>query len=94
MNSKPAKTTVITSTYNKERNQNESTAFVALGDGKVKIHKFIFTYPWGDSPNYMQDVDDIMNVLMDIYGDIEMVDYHRGDVETHYINNPSKLFNK
>ena len=85
MNSKPAKTTIITSFYNKDSKQNESTAFVALGNGEVKIHKFIFTQ-CDDSPSYMKDVDTIMNILRDIYGEVEMVDYHRGNTEIHYIN--------
>lgn len=86
MNSKPAKTTIITSFYNKDSKQNESTAFVALGNGEVKIHKFIFTPQCDDSPSYMKDVDTIMNILRDIYGEVEMVDYHRGNTEIHYIN--------
>lgn len=86
MNSKPAKTTIITSFYNKDSKQNESTAFVALGNGEVKIHKFIFTPQYNNNPSYMKDVDTIMNILRDIYGEVEMVDYHRGNTEIHYIN--------
>ena len=82
------KTTIITSFYNKDSKQNEATAFVAIGDDKVKIHKFIFTYPTDDSPSYMQDVDTIMGILRNIYGEVEMVEYHRGDTEIHYINHP------
>ena len=91
------KTTIITTFYNKDTQRNESTAFVALEDGTVKIHKFIFMYPWGDGPTYMRDVDDIMDKLMEIYDEVEMVDYHRGDTQVHYIyeqSNLSKLFNK
>ena len=82
----PAKTTIITSFYNKDSKQNESTAFVALGNGEVKIHKFIFTPKCDDSPKYMKDVDTVMGILRDIYGEVEMVDYHRGKTEIHYIN--------
>lgn len=80
------KTTIITSFYNKDSKKNEATAFVAIGDDKVKIHKFIFTPQCDDSPKYMKDVDDIMDILRDIYGEVEMVEYHRGDTEIHYIN--------
>lgn len=82
----PAKTTIITSFYNKESKQDESTAFVALGNGEVRIHRFIFTPQTDDSPKYMKDVDTVMGILRDIYGEIEMVDYHRGKTQIHYIN--------
>lgn len=82
----PAKTTIITSFYNKESKQDESTAFVGFPNGEVKIHKFIFTPQTDDSPKYMKDVDTVMGILRDIYGEVEMVDYHRGDTEIHYIN--------
>lgn len=82
----PAKTTIITSFYNKDSKQDESTAFVALGNGEVKIHRFIFTPQTDDSPKYMKDVDTVMAILRDIYGEVEMVDYHRGKTQIHYIN--------
>lgn len=82
----PAKTTIITSFYNKESKRDESTAFVALSNGEVKIHRFIFTPQTDDSPKYMKDVDTVMGILRDIYGEVEMVDYHRGNTEIHYIN--------
>lgn len=80
------KTTIITSLYNKDSKQNEATAFVALENGEVKIHKFIFTPQCEFSPKYMQDVDDIMDILRGIYGEVEMVEYLRGNTEIHYIN--------
>lgn len=82
----PAKTTIITSFYNKESKRDESTAFVALSNGEVKIHRFIFTPQTDDSPKYMKDVDTVMAILRDIYGEVEMVDYHRGKTQIHYIN--------
>lgn len=82
----PAKTTIITSFYNKETKQDESTAFVALSNGEVKIHRFIFTPQTDDNPKYMKDVDTVMGILRDIYGEVEMVDYHRGKTQIHYIN--------
>lgn len=80
------KTAIITSSYNKDSKQDESTAFVALENGEVKIHKFIFTPQTEDSPKYMKDVDTVMDTLRDIYGEVEMVDYHRGNTQIHYIN--------
>ena len=79
------KTTVITSIYDIAKEEGEALAFVRLEDGTIKVHKFLFKYRWNNGPDDKQDLKDIVNILKDIYGDIEVVDYHVNDMEYHLV---------